>query len=685
MLGFCLGNGMLNCPGGAIWDFQLVPYRSAPKLALSLEVEYCNGEKEQVTADDTFRTHPSPILFDDLRIGEIYDATRQIPGWNLPDFDDSAWTPAIPAETPRGEARLCTAEPIVTLKTLNPVSVKPGHISRLPATRPDLPVFPLTEDQMQGYIYDFGENLAGNIRLHIKGKRGQTIFLQFGELLAEDGGLDLRAMSFQPLQYNHRIRYTLSGEGEEAYAPTFTYQGFRYCMVSGITEAQATPELLTYEVMSSGLRQNGAFHCSDDIVNRLQKATYNADISNFYYFPTDCPHREKNGWAADAALSAEQMLFHLTPERSYHEWLHNIRKAQREDGALPGIVPTGGWGFAWGNGPAWDSVLFWLPYYTWLYRDDTEILRENAGAFMRYLHYISTRRDSRGLMHIGLGDWVQIGQDAPKAPLEVTDTLMCMDICHKAQVMFRAIGMLPQAAFAGALLAEFRTAARRELILPDRVTVLGACQASQAMGIAYDLFDEAEKPAAFAVLLRLIHEKDDHLDTGCLGARVIFHVLSAFGEAELAYHMITRTDYPSYGHWVTEENCTALFEAFQKPGASPSSKNHHFFGDISSWFLRNLAGIKVNPHARSANEVEISPEFLEELTCAEGEIGVPAGRVKVAWHREGDAVLLDLEMPEGVTGEIRLSHGYTGPKWNEDNRLTVFEAKTGHYTFRKTV
>ena len=383
---------------------------------------------------------------------------------------------------------------------------------------------------------------------------------------------------------------------------------------------------------------------------------------------------KKNGWTADAALSAEQMLFHLTPERSYHEWLNNIRKAQREDGALPGIIPTGGWGFAWGNGPAWDSVLFYLPYYTWLYRNDTDIILDNAAAFMRYLHYISTKRDSRGLM--------QIGQNTPKAPLEVTDTLMCLDICKKAETMLRAVNLLPQAEFAATLWAEFYQAARKELILSDKVTVLGSCQASQAMAIAYDLFTDYEKPAAFAVLLKLIHEQDDHLDTGCLGARVIFHVLSAFGQAELAYKMITRTDYPSYGHWVAAENCTALFESFLTPADSPNSKNHHFFGDVSSWFLKNLAGIKVNPYVRNANEVEISPEFISSLDYAEGEIGVPAGKVQVSWRRNHNAVELTLTVPEGITSELRLKNGYYFIQ-NAKSKQTVMPVKSGTYTFYK--
>ena len=681
VLGILLGNGMLNCPGGQIWDFQQVRYRSAPKVALALEIKYTDGTAECLEADESFKTFPSPILFDDLRCGEIYDAGKEIPGWNLPDFDDTGWKLALSAETPCGEAKLCTAEPIVPITELKPVSVCSSHITHFPEYRPVLPVLPIAPADQTGYLYDFGQNLAGNIRLKIHGKRGQRIAIQFGELLAEDGGLDLRAMSFQPEQLNHRVVYTLSGAPEEIYTPTFTYQGFRYCLVSGLTAEQATLDLLTYTVYSSNLQKNGDFTCSDPVANQLQKAVYNADISNFYYFPTDCPHREKNGWTADAALSAEQMLLNLTPENSYEEWLFNIRKAQRDDGALPGVIPTGGWGFNWGNGPAWDCVLVWLPYYTWLYRGNTKIILDNAAAIMRYLHYISTKRDAAGLIHIGLGDWVPVNYKGPMAPLEVTDTLTCMDICQKAAAMFGAVNLNLQQNFAKGLFEEFRTAARTNLLEADGATVLGHCQAAQAMAIQYGLFENSEKPAAFKQLLQYVHDSEDHLDVGCLGARVLFHVLSDFGYADLAYHMITRPEYPSYGHWVLEENATALFEAFQTPADRPNSKNHHFFGDISAWFIKCIAGIKVNPYARDVNELEIFPAFIKALNHAKGYTNIPAGRAEVCWVRENGQITLTVQVPTECHGFIKLPNGYRfAAEINGRQKQVLIPLKSGSYS-----
>ena len=650
-----LGNGMLNCPGGAIWDFQLARFRSAPKLALAYEAEEDNGEKTCFEADEQFRCAPSPIYFDDLRAGEFYDARREIPGWNLPDFDDSGWQPALHAETPRGECRLCQAEPIVTTQTLRPIAIRRAKIGKLPHPweMPESMEAEGVEAQTEGWLYDFGVNAAGLCRLRVRGKAGQKIVMQFGEALDDAGNLDLRGMFFLPQVLNHRDIYICKGEDEEIYLPSFTYHGFRYCLALGLAEEQATEELLSYQVMNSDLHRMGGFDCSDEALNKIYQAAIVSDLANFYYFPTDCPHREKNGWTGDAALSAEQMLMNLNPENSFREWLHNIRKAQREDGALPGIVPTAGYGFDWGNGPAWDCVLFNLPFFIWRYRGDTEIIRENAGAMMRYLHYAMTKRDERGLICIGLGDWLHAAHhNQPKAPLVFTDTVECLDMSRKAERMFAAAGMEPERQYARAVHDAFRAAARKYLLDLGTMTAYGCCQSSQAMAIFYDLFDPAEKPAAFQVLLEMIAQNNELMDVGILGGRVLFRVLAQFGQAELAYRMIATPRNPSYGFWI-KRGATSLWEDFDD-GEQPGSRNHHMWGDVSAWMIEVLAGIQINPGCVDPGEVRIQPHFIRALTHAAGYHQGVHGRISSAWRREGGLIRLTLDVPAGHRGDILL-------------------------------
>lgn len=588
VLGIMLGNGMQNAPGGQIWDFDIAAFRGAPRTAFCVSTEYIDGGIDIFEADSSVKTAPSPVIFDDLRCGCYYDARLEIPGWSEPDFDDSAWKNALPAETPRGE-------------------------------------------------------------------RGRQIDLQFGEYFAPDGEPDTSNICFYPAGYSQRDVYILKGEGEETFEPVFTYHGFRYCVVLGITEQEATADLLTFVVQNSALREIGSFGCSDDMINKLQAMTRNSDLSNFYYFPTDCPHREKNGWTGDAALSAEHILMNLDAVNSYREWLRNIRAAQRADGALPGIVPTGGWGFEWGNGPAWDAALTYIPYFCYVLRGDRKIIEENATAIFRYCEYLSRRRDERGLVAIGLGDWCPVTR--VKSPLEFTDSVTCMSILKKAAYIFSQLGLSLEREFCEKLYNEIRDAVRRHLIDFGTMTAIGSCQTSQAMAIYYDVFNPGEKPEAFKRLLEIIKRRDDHVDAGILGMRVLFRVLSDFGEADLAFKMITRPDYPSYGNFV-ERGLTALPEDFLREEDRPNSLNHHMFGDISAWFIEYIGGIRVNPFLADPSEVEISPVFIEKLDSAEASYETVGGKVSVKWRRTLEGIALDISADSGVHGRIRLPDGY---------------------------
>lgn len=636
VIGLILGNGFQNNPGGHIWQFDAAPFRSAPMVSLSVMA----GEELLLRSGTDFKVAPSPIRSDDYRFGEHYDANFEIPGWNLPGFDDSGWQNALEATAPGGELREADIAPIVKECELKPVEIIPVE---------------------GGYIYDFGQSNAGVCRLQIKGEKGQKILLRYADWLT-DGDLDIASIwfSYKPQWERdkdivHLDSYICKGEGIEIYEPCFTYHGFRYVKVEGITPEQATKDLLTYQVYHTQLETMGGFSCSDPVANTLQTLTRRSIVSNFHHFPTDCPQREKNGWTADAALICETTLLNFDPERNYRQWLQNICKAQRSDGALPGIIPTTGWGFHWGNGPAWDQVLVTLPYYTYKYRGDTAMIIESAHAFCAYLRYLRSRVDEKGLLHIGLGDWCHVGLNKPKAPLEVTDTVIAMDIAQKIAMMFDVVSLADEADLAREEAEQYRKAFRKHLIDFDTMTVSGSCQSCQAMALHYGAFEPEEETAAFAQLLEMIHAAGDHLDVGVLGGRVLFHVLSKFGYADLAYQMITRPDYPSYGNWL-QRGATTLWEKFWP--TEKDSLNHHFWGDISSWFIQCVAGLRLNPSQKNVNELEIRPNFIAALDHAEAWHDAPAGKVSVSWKQTGNGITLELTIPEGMQATAILPEGY---------------------------
>lgn len=652
VFGVLLGNGFQNNPGGYIWDFDKASFRSAPMFALTLS----EGENVLLRSDESFKTFESPIRRDDYRFGEYYDANYEIVGWNKPEFRDTGWKKALLATPPLGEMRLAEVAPIVKEREIAPVDI--------------------IKCDDGGYIYDFGECGAGICRLCIRGEPGQKVELRHADALL-DGDIDLRPVWFvrdfweRDRHIVHLDTYVCRGEGVEIYEPTFTYHGFRYVKVNGIKAEQATYELLTCLVYHTRLESRGDFRCSDPVANKLQEMTRRSILSNFHHFPTDCPQREKNGWTADAALTAETAILNFDPELNYREWLRNICKAQNGDGAIPGIVPTGGWGFHWGNGPAWDSVLAYLPYYVYIYRGDTEMIKDSRDNFLKYLRYLERRRDDNGLLSIGLGDWCHVGGIAPKAPLVLTDTLMAMDIAGKIGSMLDVIGMTDGAKYARGEAAKYRKAIRDNLIYFDEMTAIGDCQSSQAMSLYYDVFDEAEESLAFERLLEMIRAADDHMDVGVLGGRVLFHVLSRFGKSDLAYKMITREDYPSFGNWIAR-GATTLWEGFmpeEDDSLKSTSLNHHFWGDISAWFIKSVAGINLNPSGHNLSELRISPSFIQCLDHVEAYHVSPMGRISVSWRKEGEKVAFDLEIPEGMDATLTLDKGFAFADGSSERKI----------------
>lgn len=630
-----LGNGFNNSFGGVVWDMDKAEWRSAPRVALELSAT--NKDRTlSIVADESFRVHASPIFFDDLRMGEYYDANKEIDGWNEIEFDDSFWGNARIAPVPRGKLKRCIAEPIRVTKKLSPVRIL---------------------KQEDGYIYDFGENNAGVCTLRISANRGQRIELWHGEEI-KDGKFDnISTIHNGPetqfyKEYGQKDVFIAKGDGIEEYTPSFTYHGFRYVLVKGITEEQANAELLTYQVMSSELKKIGGFHCSVETVNTLFEMVERSDISNFYYFPTDCPHREKNGWTGDASMSAAHTVLLFDVEKSWCEWLDNIRLAQAEDGMLPGIVPTYDWGYDWGNGPAWDSVIFNLPYQLYKKRGNTDVIIQNASTMVRYLNYILQKRNEDGLVAIGLGDWAPVGKknsDDYTVPLEVVDSIIIMDMAKKADEMFRAVGYVHQADFANEIYHDFRNGIRTHLIDKKTLSVKGNSQSGQAMALYYGVFNPDEKEKAFENLMRYIAQKNNSFDCGFLGMHVLFHVLSEFGQSDLAYEMITKKDYPSYAHLI-EQGETTLVESFQPDGTPCGSHNHHFLGDIGRWFITDIAGLNVV----NSERVEIKPSFIKKIDSASAYYYLPCGKVEVSWRREKEEIILAVNCDTGIQCDIRL-------------------------------
>ena len=624
-----LGNGFLNNVGGKVWQFDEAPFRDAPKFAINV---YADGQL-LFEADEKFVCRPSAILFDDMRSGEIFDARLYDPSALGTDCDETGWTKALPASAPKGEMLEYRGERIRYFEAIEPKSViRKGN----------------------KLVYDFGKCVSGVCRVKIRGKRGKTVSLVHYEMIDERGEPYLDNITFPKTRKDRfqRVDFVCSG-GDDEYLPSFTYFCFRYVSVFGVSDAERDNLSLEAIVMHADVKTAGGFNCDDEIANKIQSMVRSSDLSAFFHFPNDCSHREKNGWTADAALSIEQMLLNFDAGRLFAEWYRSIVAAQRADGAVPCIVPTSGYGFGWGNGPAWDSVIAYIPYYLYKYYGDREILELAAPALGKYVSYLGTLRKENGLIEKGLSDWCEVTDDdtfSCSSSLESVSTLVAADIAAKAEFLLsRVEGFGAAAREAGKLNGELIAAFRAKRIHKKALKTTNFTQCVQAMAIEFGAFAPEEKAAAAKNLAELVRAQGEKMKIGVWGSRVLFRVLADYGYADLAWKAITRTDEKSYGY-MAERDWNTLWEKivhapkdmrFKYSRKSRcTSYNHHFWGDVSAFFIRYACGINVNPYGDDPSEVLVAPKFVSELGFAEAEYCRGSTRVSVRWERRDGKIFL---------------------------------------------
>ncbi|MFT3790764.1 MAG: family 78 glycoside hydrolase catalytic domain [Rudaea sp.] len=209
----------------------------------------------------------------------MYDARDETPGWDSPGFRAQAWLPSRTAEKPATTICPQASPPIRAVATMAPVSarqVEPGV-----------------------HVFDFGQNFAGWCRLRARAPAGSMVEMKFAERLLESGRVDQSNLR----SALGRVLYTFSGKDTpEEYQPTFTYFGFRYVEITGLS-GDPPADLLEGVVISTDLPVVGAFSSSSPLLNRIWANTYWSQRSNFVGIPTDCPQRdERLGWMGDAQV-----------------------------------------------------------------------------------------------------------------------------------------------------------------------------------------------------------------------------------------------------------------------------------------------------------------------------------------------------------------------------------------------
>ncbi|TFG57914.1 MAG: alpha-L-rhamnosidase, partial [Candidatus Aminicenantes bacterium] len=562
-----------------------------PKLTCRIEVEYESGERAVIFSDESWKTSGGPLRENGLYYGERYDARLLIDGWDQPGFDDRSWDKALAT----------SGYPLVS-QMMPPVRVT-EHLDPKSVTR----VAP------GAFVFDFGQNFAGWVRLRVEGPKGTEIRLRHAELLNDDGSLN-----FGPNENAEATDvYILKGGGPEVYEPRFTYHGFRYAEMTGFP-GEPGPGAVEGCFAHSDVERTGTFNCSNELLNRVHRNIVWGQLSNLMSIPTDCPQRdERHGWLGDAHLSAEEAVFNFGMAAFYTKFLDDIRLAQREDGSLPDVVPPY-LPRLYPADPAWSSAYPTLVWLLWEHYADGRVIAMHYASLKKYIDFLGQNADRLIVRKLGkYGDWCPPGGIVPKkTPVDLTSTWYYYHDVLLVARMAAVLGRKEEALQYTKLADSIRDAFNETFLGETQYATIRVSpvdnypnQTSNALPLYLNMVPAEKIDKVLASLLQsVIRQQDFHVDTGILGTRYILDVLTDYGHAEVAYRMATHKSYPGWGYMLAED-ATTLWERWEKlTGHAMNSQNHIMLGSIDAWFYRVIAGL--SPGLPGWRTVRIRPHTL---------------------------------------------------------------------------
>jgi alpha-L-rhamnosidase len=598
-----------------------------------------------VATDDSWVTHPSPVLRSGLYDGERFDAAERLPGWSRPGFDATAWSP-------------------VTVTALDPaLLVAPdGPPVRCTGERTPVSITPLDGDRL---LLDFGQNLAGRLRLRAaRSTAGETITLRHAEVL-QGGELYTR-----PLRDAASIDEYVADGGPIDWEPRFTIHGFRYAEVAGWTGDPRDLEVVA-RVHHSDMTRTGTFETSNPLVNRLHENVLWSMRSNFVDIPTDCPQRdERLGWTGDIQVFTPTAAGLYDVSGFLASWLKDVAAEQLPDGTVPWYVPVVPGGPYWTPirpGAVWGDAAVLTPWDLFQHYGDRRVLADQYDSGRAWVDLIEREAGASRLWESGqqLGDWLDPTAPPEDPTVAQTDKYLVSTAYfeHSARILGRIAADLGNDADAvrySALADEVRDAFRAKHMLPGGALANHA-QTAYALAISFGLFDDDELPAAGERLRDLVAENGYRIGTGFAGTPLIAGALSTAGQTDAAYRLLLERECPSWlytvlsgGTTIWERWDSQLPDGTVNPGEM-TSFNHYALGSVAAWMHDTVAGVSaLEPGFR---RFRVAPQPGGGLTWARRTLETPYGPVTSSWTIEDGVFDLVVDVPTGTTAEIVLPSG----------------------------
>lgn len=692
-VGALLGNGWYNPLPLRLWGHLNLREHLAigqPRFCCQIVVEFADGSTQTLGTDTSWKVSDSPIRRNNVYLGEVYDARQEQFRWDRAGFDAAGWQPAVLASEPVGQWQAQDAPPIRVTRTLRPVRI--------------------TEPKPGVFIFDFGQNFAGWVRLRAQGQAGTRIRMRSGELLYPDGTLNgMTAVCGQIKQGGIAYRYDgigapqtafqqdeyiLRGGSRETYTLRFTFHGFRYVEVVGFP-GKPTLQALEGLRLNSDVTPAGSFACSNPLFNRIQQMVLWTQLSNLFSVQSDCPHREKFGYGGDIVATSEMAMLNFDMARFYAKAVSDLRDAVRPNGGFTETAPFVGIadeGLGAGSGPVeWGTAYPLLLWQLYQYYGDRRILETNYDALKRWIALLQSHAQ-QGILDNGISDHESL---VPK-PRALTGTGFYFLNVTLWERIARTLGHDADARQAAEQSRLISQAFQKRFLQAGTGRYDAGTQACQAFALHLNLVPQAEQERTLNVLVRDIQETHQgHLSTGIFGTKFLLHALASRGRADVAYHVVNQRTFPGWG-FMLEQGATTLWEHWEFSD-NTFSHNHPMFGSVSEWFYKVLGGIQPDTDAAGFDRIVIRPHPVGDLRWVKASYESVRGRISSEWRKDNNRFVLRVRIPVGTTAHVSIpardkadvteggsaAEHAEGVTWlRMEAGYAVFAVESGEYTFQ---
>ena len=637
------------------------PYHAYGKslvFAMCLEVEYKDGTKDVMTADDTFKVAEHMVTVSNVYGSEYIDGRKAQIGWNTIAFDDSKWEKAkIVAEEdePKGELQNQTQPPIKVIHTYEGkylhdyVDKESGEIRK---------------------IYDFSQNMSGMLEVKVKGKAGDEIHFLAAEKLSPEGDVDQMAKNW--MMIDNCITYIVGKDDEwETCKLVFTYFAGRFMGVEAKSDAVEIGEMKGHAI-TSAYEESGTFECDDERYNQIYDMVEKAVEANMMSVHTDCPTIERFAWQEPNHLMAPAIMYMKNGKKLWEKFLLDMRVQQHTaddyfydyegnkfypgDGLMPGqapcyipnVLPVPGMGSFYDIIP-WGSTCIIGTYWHYIFYGDQKIIEDNYDAGMKYFKYLQTKVTEDGFINHGLGDW---GNPRNELARENIETAF---FYADAKVLARFAEMLGKDEDKGTLETyadEIKSNYNEKLLVqneegywcyknwdhPDKLVMT---QASQALPLYWGLVPENKKDDIVKAFRQTLVNEQAFI-AGEVGLPYVIQTARENGMNDLIAQFILREEHPSYYAFILDGE-TTLGEYWEN---NPRSHCHDMMGHIIEWYYNGIAGII--PEEPGFSKVTIKPYMPNTVNYFICTFNTPQGEIKVSARRSGKEVELDVKVPETI-------------------------------------